>query len=557
MYFITNSHTNYNLVQNNFLYMLKKISSTLLISLTIFIYRANSQEIGNFTSVVPASQNASFHLPSTHKFQVLVQSGNTIPNGTGNVPAMLDFAGYVPVNGSSRQGILCVNSEFLPGGVMVLDIVYDSASSRWNVTGGANVSFSGVGGGTVTNCGGNITPWGTMVTCEENDLALDLNFDGYQDYGWNIEIDPVTKTVKDVDGDNNPDKLWAMGRMKHENVAFLSDSVTVYQGEDNSSSGILFKFIATQKANLSNGTLFALSVDGNTGTWISIPNTSKAERNNAISNADFSGATLFNRIEDVEVGPDGKIYFVSTTQGRVFRFKDDGATVSEFETWVFGGDYTVNTPEGPKTVTFGSPDNLAFDNQGNLWVCQDGGGANGNYIWMIEPSHTPTNPKVHLFARTPAGSEPTGIFFTPDGKFMIVNIQHPDGGNNVMQPDITGNNFKFNADATLIIAREEIWGNSQTSIPNQDLQFGDLALKNLYPNPADDLLTFVLYSATIENKVQLEFFDLQGKLIKTSTVQLVSGDNLFTLPVSDLTAGIYILKIKAKQHTIEGHIIKK
>ncbi len=89
------------------------------------------------------------------------------------------------------------------------------------------------------------------------------------------------------------------------------------------------------------------------------------------------------------------------------------------------------------------------------------------------------------------------------------------------------------------------------------MQFGDLALKNLYPNPADDLLTFVLYSASIENKVQIEFFDLQGKLIKTSTVQLVSGDNLFTIPVAELTAGIYILKIKVKHHTIEGHIIKK
>ncbi len=447
--------------------MLKKISSFLLYCLPLFTFQVNSQEIGNFTSVIPAPQDANFHLPASHSFQVLVQSGVAIPNGSGNVPTMLDFAGYIPINGSSREGILCINSEFVPGGVMILDIKFDTTSTRWNIINGSNVNFSGLGGGTVANCGGNITPWGTMVTCEENDLGLDLNFDGYQDYGWNIEIDPVTKTVKDVDGDSNPDKLWSMGRMKHENVAFLSDSITVYQGDDNSSSGILFKFIASQKTNLSNGTLYALQVDGTTGNWIVILNSSKAERNNTISNADFAGATLFNRIEDVEIGPDGKIYFVSTSQGRIFRFKDDGNTVSEFETWVYGGNYTVNTAEGPRTVTFGNPDNLAFDNQGNLWVCQDGGGANGNYIWMIEPTHTPANPKVHLFARTPAGSEPTGIFFTPDGKFMIVNIQHPDGGNNVMQPDVTGINFKFNADATLIIARNEIWGNSQTFIPNQ------------------------------------------------------------------------------------------
>lgn len=537
--------------------MLKHINYALFIGFSLFTLQTNAQEIGNFISVVPAPQDASFHLPSSHKFQVLAQSGTAIPNGSGNVPAMLDFTGYLPINNSSRQGILCINSEFLPGGVMILDIIYDTATSRWNITSGANVSFSGVGGGTVTNCGGNITPWGTMVTCEENDLGLDLNFDGYQDYGWNIEIDPVTKTVRDVDGDGNPDKLWAMGRMRHENVAFLPDSITVYEGEDNSSTGILFKFIANQKANLSSGQLYALAVDGSTGNWISVPNTTKSERNNTIGNADFAGATLFNRVEDIEVGPDGKIYFVSTTQGRIFRFKDDGNTVSEFETWVYGGDYTVNTPEGPRTVTFGNPDNLAFDNQGNLWVCQDGGGANGNYIWMIEPSHTPSNPKVHLFARTPAGSEPTGIYFTPDGKFMIVNIQHPDGGNNIFQPDVTGNTFKFNADATLIIAREEVWANSQTSIPTQALPFGEFALKNLYPNPADNQLTFVLYSLTAEKNIQLEFYDLHGKMIKSSQVQLAAGDNLFTQSVEDLTAGIYILKIKTNKHSIEGHIIKK
>lgn len=250
-------------------------------------------------------------------------------------------------------------------------------------------------------------------------------------------------------------------------------------------------------------------------------------------------------------------FILYKTQGRIFRFKDDGNTVSEFEVWLYGGDYTVNTPEGPKTVTFGNTDNLAFDKQGNLWVCQDGGGENGNYIWMIESTHTPSNPKVHLFARTPAGSEPTGIYFTPDGKFMIVNIQHPDGGNNVLQPDVTGNTFKFNADATLIIAREEVWANSQTSIPTQALPFGEFALKNLYPNPADNQLTFVLYSSTAEKNVQLEFYDLHGKLIKSSQVQLAAGDNLFTQSVEDLTAGIYILKIKTNKHSIEGHIIKK
>lgn len=71
--------------------MLKHFNNALFIGFSLFALQTNAQEIGNFISVVPAPQDASFHLPATHKFQVLAQSGTAIPNGTGNVPTMLYF----------------------------------------------------------------------------------------------------------------------------------------------------------------------------------------------------------------------------------------------------------------------------------------------------------------------------------------------------------------------------------------------------------------------------------------------------------------------------------
>jgi secreted PhoX family phosphatase len=69
---------------------------------------------------------------------------------------------------------------------------------------------------------------------------------GYVDVGWLVEIDPVTRQVMDYNNDGIKDKLWAMGRMSHENVVFKNDSLTAYFGEDGGTQ-CLYKFVANQK----------------------------------------------------------------------------------------------------------------------------------------------------------------------------------------------------------------------------------------------------------------------------------------------------------------------
>ncbi|MBI3235127.1 MAG: DUF839 domain-containing protein [Bacteroidetes bacterium] len=123
-----------------------------------------------------------------------------------------------------------------------------------------------------------------------------------------------------------------------------------------------------------------------------------------------------------------------------------------FQTFVGNASYNITHINGTTSTAWGTGnDNLCFDTIGNLWVLQDG---SNNHIWMVAKGHTQSSPKVKLFARTPAGSEPTGITFTPDDKFMFMSIMHPSNTNATTQKDAYSSDVKFDKAVSLIIARD-------------------------------------------------------------------------------------------------------
>jgi len=78
---------------------------------------------------------------------------------------------------------------------------------------------------------------------------------------------------------------------------------------------------------------------------------------------------------------------------------------------------------------FNSPDGLAFDADGRLWIQTDGNFSNtGNYAGMgnnqmlVADAQTK---EIRRFLVGPSGCEITGITWTPDQKYMFVNVQHP------------------------------------------------------------------------------------------------------------------------------------
>ncbi|MBP1164321.1 secreted PhoX family phosphatase [Chryseobacterium sp. PvR013] len=482
----------------------------------------NGTHISCFTSIVPTAQTNKLIIPAEHKYQLILKEGDSYTEGGGLVGGQNDFTAYVPKTGSSTNGYLSVNHETNPGGVTMAEINYNATSKLWQLTKSRAVSFSDPSlVQTIRNCSGGITPWGTVVTAEESVTSNDVNNDGYKDYGWLVEIDPATAQVISKNADGTKGKLWQMGIMNHENVVINNAGTVAYYGEDGGTH-MVYKYVMDTPNDLSSGNLYVLKLDqglttagdpvGTTATWIQVPNKTKADQNNTNNNALTVGGTKFNGVEDVDISPlDGRIYFTAKGLDRVYRLQDNGTTASQVETFVGGGSsvYSFNTAQGMKSEAWGDGnDNLTFDELGNLWVLQDGG---KNYIWVIAPDHTQANPKVRLFASMPAGSEPTGLTFTPDHKFGFFSIQHPDSTIST-DVDATGNTIDYKGkSATIVIALKSNLGIEGT-LGTIDSKIEENTV-TVAPNPTSGIVK--INSAKGLKDISVTAYSMDGKIVYT------------------------------------------
>ena len=316
--------------------------------------------------------------------------------------------------------------------------------------------------GTLANCSGGITPWGTILTAEENyDVfygerntktgermlsSYDMGwYRFYQNqpehYGWIVEVDPKTGKCQ---------KHVALGRCAHEcaTVKQLEDDrLVVYTGDD-SVNQFIYKFISSKPGSLSEGTLYV----ANTlmGKWISLkyedqPVLQKMFKNqtdvliNLRRAARYLGATPQDRPEDIEINPANGDVLVALTNnstkknylGSILKIveKDGRHDALEFkaETFLAGGEENL----------FACPDNLAFDPKGNLWFTSDISGSSMNredkpvYLpyknnsLFVVPKEGPNAGKPIRVANAPTHAEFTGPFFAPDGKSLFLSVQHP------------------------------------------------------------------------------------------------------------------------------------
>jgi uncharacterized protein len=225
--------------------------------------------------------------------------------------------------------------------------------------------------GTLNNCAAGKTPWGTVVTAEENfhqyfahlkyldkadpraavhtryGMPAESSERGWELYhsrfdvsrepnepfrhGWCVEIDPYDPT-------STPVKHTALGRFRHEAATFAiapSNQVVAYMGDD-AQFEYVYKFVSKNRYNprdrkaamrlLDEGTLYVARFnDDGSGEWLPLvsgqgPLTAEsgfASQGDIALNtrvaADKVGATKMDRPEDVEMNPVNKRIYVLCT----------------------------------------------------------------------------------------------------------------------------------------------------------------------------------------------------------------------------------------------------
>lgn len=296
--------------------------------------------------------------------------------------------------------------------------------------------------GSLTNCAGGPTPWGSWLTCEEIVCDAGVEIDRYGKkftpkyaHGYVFEVP--------AEGATTPKPIVDMGRFRHEAIA-IDEANNIYLTEDRYGEAGFYRFVPhDREIPLSGGRLQMACVEGRsqmiTGVerekqyaihWVDIAKPDQGhspgtqDGAGVIMQGKAAGGTPFSRLEGCW-HHQGMVYFTSTDGG------DSKA----------GQVYALNVNQQTLSLVYESddrelldmPDNLTVSPRGGIVLCEDAK-RTGNRLHGLSPqgevfpfaqNMVQLNGEVNGLQGDYRGSEWCGACFSPDGKWLFANLQSP------------------------------------------------------------------------------------------------------------------------------------
>ncbi len=431
------------------------------------------------------------------EYQVIVSAGDIISN-KDTFGEHCDYLAIFPSKTNKKEATLWVNNEYynrtflqtktevrtkeqidkeryVVGGSIIKirkdengewHFVKDEGNKR--ITGETKIPFlwdkkiagSDFAEGTLQNCAGGYTPWGTVLTCEENydgqygDILYDENnerqfIESYyqwekfypnppEHYGWVVEVNIETGEAQ---------KIVAMGRCKHEcaTVHGLEDGRVVIYSADDEINQCIYKYVSDNPKDLKNGKLYVADVEN--GKWLLIDYDTNTHLQKRFKNqtdvlvrlreaAKMLGATPMNRPEDIEIDPvSGDVFIALTNNSPAGDFHGSILKITEHSEDKTGTSFSSETfLTGGEELMFSSPDNMAFDKNGNFWFVTDVSGSSlgigeyekfiSNALYLVPRSGEREGEVIQVGA-APNDAEFTGLCFHPNENTLFLSVQHP------------------------------------------------------------------------------------------------------------------------------------
>lgn len=323
-------------------------------------------------------------------------------------------------------------------------------------------------GGTLVNCAGGPTPWGTWLSCEE--IKTNATSSTGRRHGYVFEVEAVAERTT-----GRP--IVGMGRFSHEAVAIDPRTGVVYLTEDDRNKSALYRYIPHDRAgrhgSLENGgRLQAACVRGRPNAdlttaiigaeyeleWVDIPDpdldsieapagfpdVSPGETlSGPFAQAWSAGALRMARGEGIWHA-NGKLFIVDTATGvdsRGRKGRGEGAV------WVLdlASQRLRALFVSGHQLAANNPDNITVSPRGGVVLCEDGGNSPDSYgpgarllgltrdgasFYLAKNNVELTSTQIANAGKSVEegdyrDSEFCGACWTPDGRTLFVNLQSP------------------------------------------------------------------------------------------------------------------------------------